>query len=62
MGIRELAQHIGRRGLLNIEKLAVEVECLDVKEAFGRVDCLVTPIKGVGQQWVSESRIAWEKA
>jgi len=34
------------------EALAVRVRVLDVRERFGRVDLLITPVCGSGERWV----------
>ena len=55
----ELAEFVGRTGLLSMDKIAVEVRAHDAREVYGRLDILVEPIAGTGQVWVAESRIAW---
>ena len=57
----ELAEFIGRTGLLSMDKIAVEVRAHDAREVYGRLDILVAPVAGTGQAWVAESRIAWSK-
>ncbi len=42
---------------LNIEGLTVHVRLLDVKQVFGRVDVLVTPVNGAGQKWVQSDKL-----
>lgn len=53
---------IGRAALLYIEKgqLGVRVEVLDVRETYGRTDCLVKPVAGCGQKWVSCERLSFK--
>jgi hypothetical protein len=43
--------------LLDCDGLSVAVRCLDVKQVFGRVDVLVTPIEGAGKKWVQVTRL-----
>lgn len=52
-----LQRLLGRRALLTIEKLTVLVDVLDSRQCWDRVDCLVSPIAGDGQQWVSVDRL-----
>ena len=58
MTIREMA------GLLNsdhvvvrLEKLTVVCKVKDMREAWNRVDVLITPVNGGGEQWVSVDRV-----
>ncbi len=46
-----------RRALLSIGPLRVLVDILDSRQVFARVDCLVSPVNGTGQQWVSVDRL-----
>ena len=62
--IKQLAdQYIGKAGRLSTEdgKLLVNVECHDVRQAWGRTDVQVIPIEGagLGTVWVSVERIQW---
>ncbi len=60
---KELAEYIGKAGRLSIEggKLLMNVECHDVRQAWGRVDVLLIPVEGagVGNVWVSTERVQW---
>jgi hypothetical protein len=47
-----------RMGILTIGPLKVAVRVLDSRQVFSRVDCLVTPLNGAGQQWVSTDRLS----
>ena len=53
----ELFKMVGREGYLRIEQLMVKVQIHRAKTAFGRVDFLITPIGGAGEQWVSAERV-----
>lgn len=46
-----------REALCRFEGVRVAVEVLDLREAWGRLDALVTPLNGKGQQWVDASRL-----
>ena len=66
-GARELAEYIGATALVRIppmhtgrpredEEMWVPVRVADVRAMFGRLDLLVEPVGGRGQQWVSADR------
>ncbi|MEN6367732.1 MAG: hypothetical protein ABFC88_13050 [Thermoguttaceae bacterium] len=57
MSIKELAALIGKEGLLSVNPIQVAVRVLDARVVYSRVDCLVTPLAGKGQQWVSSERL-----
>ena len=48
MTTRELSALIGKEGLLSIHPIRVAVRVLDSRVVYSRVDCLVTPIAGIG--------------
>ena len=35
-----------------VQGIKVEVRISDVRQAFGRTDCLVVPLSGTGSTWV----------
>ena len=55
--VRKLAELIGEVRLLRVDSLRVRIRVLDVREVFGRVDCLVEPVAGSGGQWVAFDRL-----
>lgn len=60
MTAKDLAQSIGRRGTLTVDSLTLTVDIRDARQVFGRVDYLVTPVDGGGEQWVSSDRVKEE--
>lgn len=64
MKATEAQQYLGKRGRLPVEfgKILINVECHDIRSAYGRTDVLMIPVEGagVGNAWISESRIQWE--
>jgi hypothetical protein len=42
-------------------ELKFEVRIMDSKQAFGRVDVLISPVAGVGEQWVSLEKVTIEE-
>ncbi len=57
MTTKELAALIGKEALLTCHPLQFGVKILDTRVVFSRVDCLVKPIIGNGNQWVSLERL-----
>ncbi len=58
MSVAELARLIGGRVAIRAtDELVINVEVLDVRQAWGRTDIKVTPISGAGEQWISADRI-----
>ena len=44
-------------GSLNVEGLYIDVEILDMRKVWARIDYLVTPVQGAGEKWVSSDRV-----
>ncbi len=42
---------IGSRGYIVVDDMHIEVRILDVKDSWGRIRYLVTPVSGEGQTW-----------
>ena len=57
MGIKEMAKLIGTEVLIRTESWNVPMWIQDVKETYGKVRLLVTPVHGSGAAWVDESRV-----
>jgi len=63
MSMTEIIKSIGDRtgnkdiARINLDGLKVDVKILDVKQVFGRVDVLITPINGSGEKWVQADRL-----
>ena len=58
MSIKELAYPLGREGLLETNGLKVPVRIMDVKQAYGRVRYVVTPLHGgYGTATVEDFRV-----
>lgn len=57
MGMKELVSMIGRRGMLRCDGLVVEVNILDVKESYGQVRYLVSPVAGACEKWVNDTSL-----
>lgn len=58
MTIREMADLLNSEHVVvRLEKLDVACKVKDIREVWNRVDVLVTPVNGSGEQWVSMERI-----
>jgi hypothetical protein len=61
MSVAELAQLVGRVGLLDLTSdrvaISVRVTIHDAREVFGRRDVLVEPVEGRGRAWVALDRV-----
>lgn len=60
----DLQEYIGKTGLLLVPpydrqqgNFYIPVEVVDSKSAYGHIRVLVRPIGGIGEQWVSISRV-----
>lgn len=52
LSVKEVASLIGRQAELIISrKLKIEITILDVRESFGNLQWLVTPVAGSGEEW-----------
>jgi hypothetical protein len=58
----ELSALVGKEALLRIHPIQVGVKILDARVAYSRVDCLIAPIIGNGQQWVAKDRLEVAKS
>lgn len=41
------------------QALFFEVQVVDVREVFGRVDVQITPVNGIGTRWVSMDTVRY---
>lgn len=46
------AKLLGKKGIIRLGGLRIEVEILDVKVSYGRNRYLIAPIAGAGEIWV----------
>jgi hypothetical protein len=56
VSINELVTYVGQKGYLLTEGLQVPVQVLGVRQVWGNVQVLITPINGEGRKWVSVER------
>ena len=53
MTAQQLAALVGRTGTAKIGAFEIAVAVQDVKEAYGRMLYLVSPVSGTGTAWIS---------
>lgn len=51
-GLAGLIECVGKIGTLTVRELKVDVQVVDVRRSYGKVQYLVQPLAGWGQQWV----------
>lgn len=56
--VKALATVIGSNGQIFIDGLGVDVRIIDVRQAYGRTDYRITPIRGIGGAWVDSKRVS----
>lgn len=52
--VSNLHRHLGKRGRIRLGELDVDVEVVDVRSNFGRVDFCVRPVAGQRSTWVAQ--------
>lgn len=57
MTTREQMNWIGRRALLRLDPMLIEVTVNDVKVSYGNVRFLVQPVAGQGEKWIEASSL-----
>ena len=57
MTVGDLAPAIGQEVSLKLDDMLVAVKVLDVRTVWKRIDCLITPVSGLGEKWVSVSSL-----
>lgn len=49
--------YVGARAVIELNKMQVNVTCLDVRNRYGNLDIKITPMNGLGTAWVSAHRL-----
>lgn len=58
MSIMEMASLVGKTGKLKVDSFLIPVLISDIRKVWQRIDVLVSPVNGSGEQWVSLERVA----
>lgn len=63
MTVKEMiAEMRGRQAMWSVDTLKVLVDIRDIREAFGRVDFLISPVGGSGEKWVQKGSLTFSTA
>lgn len=60
MGVKEMAEVIGKRCMVTVflsDSITFPAEIKDVRQSYGRLDYRITPVGGEGLIWVSAERV-----
>lgn len=58
MTVREMAQAIGKEGLLrHTDGVQFRIRIVDARQSFDRTDYRIEPINGQGSFWVNSNRV-----
>lgn len=57
MSIKDLAAILGKEAAYKVGGMEILVTVLDVRNAYGRIDYQIVPIKGCGTVWVSSDNV-----
>ena len=55
--LKEITQYVGKTGNVLLGGLTVAVKIKDVKNSYGRIRYLITPVTGSGEVWVESVKI-----
>ena len=60
MTVKEMIHEMkGQRALWGIDTLKVLVDIRDIRDVFGRVDFLISPVDGSGEKWVQKGSLTF---
>ena len=60
MTLSEMNDIKGTQALWGISGVQVLVDVQDVRESFGRTDCLISPVGGSGEKWVQKGSLTFK--
>lgn len=55
------AKYLNRKGTVDADGFIVNVDVIDVRQAFGRTDLLIEANGAKGQKWVSKEKVTLEE-
>lgn len=62
MTVKEMINEMkGRQALWSVDTLKVLVDIRDIRDVFGRVDFLISPVSGSGEKWVQKGSLIFIK-
>src|ERR1035437_9352124 len=57
MRVSDVQHRKNKTGLINLADLTVEITILDIREVWGQIQYLITPVAGTGSTWVFATRV-----
>jgi hypothetical protein len=54
MSTKDAMKYIGQTATYRINKLAIQVEVIDVRSVYGKTQYQITPAAGSGEVWVED--------
>lgn len=57
MGTKDKVSNVGKKGVMAVGGIKVEVEIVDYKNSYGRDRWLVKPVAGSGEVWTEQNVI-----
>jgi len=60
MDVNSFKDKVGKTGSVFINELQINVKILNVKNSYGNIRFLVTPISGANEVWMDESKVKIE--
>ena len=63
MTVKEMIHEMkGQQALWSVNTLKVLVDIRDIRDVFGRVDFLISPVGGSGEKWVQKGSLTFQTA
>lgn len=50
----DLQKYIGKKGIMKVNGLEIDVKIIDAKFSYGNYRYLVTPVSGKGEVWIEK--------
>lgn len=50
----QIEKYVGKDGSILLNDMRINVRVIDVKESYGKMRWLVTPLSGMGQTWTEQ--------
>ncbi len=54
---KEIEESVGKKATITVNGLIVDVKILAVKNSYGNIRYLITPVSGKGEVWVEKINI-----
>lgn len=62
MTVKEMINEMqGQQALWSVDTLKVLVDIRDIRDVFGRMDFLISPVGGSGEKWVQKGSLTFNE-